>query len=55
MSKGSTDDITRRKRTMITEALKTVNAMDNNKPRAKPERENSITRRSSENEKVSES
>lgn len=28
MSKGSTDDITRRKRIMIAEALKTVNAMD---------------------------
>ena len=39
MSKGSTDDITRRKRAMIAEALKTVNAMEDNEPTAKPKRE----------------
>lgn len=36
MSKGSTDDITRRKLAMIAEALKAVNGMDE---KAKPKRE----------------
>lgn len=39
MSKGSTEDITRRKRAMIAEALKTVNAMEDDNPTVKPKRE----------------